>query len=137
MPFQSSWYIEKRIRYVELTGELSVEDLRGIIKVTNAVEETDGPIHSITDIAKLTKFPTNPMQLGDVFKGYDSTSTSGWSVVVSNNVLANFALVIVSKFSDARFQTVSNIEEALKFLCEIDPTVEPLIREKQRDASNG
>jgi hypothetical protein len=137
MPFQSSWYVDKRVLYVELIGELTVEDLKGIVQMYYAIEETDGPLHSITDTSKMTKFPTNPAQLAGAFKGYKGNSTSGWSIILSNNALANFAMVFVAKFSDARYKTAHSVEDAVQFLSEIDPTLVPLLQEKQRITSNG
>jgi hypothetical protein len=136
MPYNASWYVENRVLLLEVFGDLTLDELQHVVDMLSGKVETEGPIHFITDTRNIKHFPTNPAHLANAFRGYKGTTTTGWNLIISANVVANFAMVLIGKISDLKYKTFTTLEDALQFLGEIDTTVEPLIKERQLRAVN-
>ena len=60
MPFQLSWYFERRILYQRVYGDVTPEEM----VQTNAtliehLRAGDSPVHLLLDLTQMGKFPTN------------------------------------------------------------------------------
>ena len=125
MPYQTVWYVEKRIILTSYTGIINVEDIRGQIDETHALIEQGTPlIHSIIDLSQIEKWP--PLNVVNEFRAMNIESVReriGWSVIVANNVLLKFGSALFAPIFNLRQRIFSTLDEALIFLQENDPTL--------------
>ena len=125
MPYQTRWYVEKRIILTSYTGIIGVEDIRGQIDETHALIEEGIPlIHSIIDLSQIEKWP--PLSVVNEFRSMNIDSVReriGWSIIVANNVVLKFGSALFSPIFKLRQRIFSNLDEALAFLQENDPTL--------------
>jgi len=89
MPYQTGWYVEKRIIVTRYTGIIHVEDIRGQIDETHTLIEQGTPlIHSIIDLSQIEKWP--PLNVVNEFRSMNIESVRerlGWSIIIANNVV--------------------------------------------------
>jgi len=125
MPYQTQWYVEKRIILTSYTGIIGVEDIRGQIDETHVLIEEGTPlIHSIIDLSQIEKWP--PLSVVNEFRSMNIDSVReriGWSIIVANNVVLKFGSALFSPIFKLRQRIFSNLDEALAFLQENDPTL--------------
>jgi hypothetical protein len=125
MPYQTRWYVEKRIILTSYTGIIGVEDIRGQIDETHVLIEEGTPlIHSIIDLSQIEKWP--PLNVVNEFRSMNIESVReriGWSIIVANNVVLKFGSALFSPIFKLRQRIFSNLGEALAFLQENDPTL--------------
>jgi len=128
MPYQTTWYVEKRIILTSYTGIIRVEDIRGQIDETHAMIEVGTPlIHSIIDLSQIEKWP--PLNVVNEFRSMDIESVRdriGWSIIVANNVVLKFGSALFAPIFNLRQRIFSNLDEALTFLHENDSTLPEL-----------
>ena len=128
MPYQTTWYVEKRIILTSYTGIIRVEDIRGQIDETHAMIEGGTPlIHSIIDLSQIEKWP--PLNVVNEFRSMDIESVRdriGWSIIVANNVVLKFGSALFAPIFNLRQRIFSNLDEALTFLHENDSTLPEL-----------
>ena len=128
MPYQTTWYVDKRIILTSYTGVIRVEDIRGQIDETHAMIEVGTPlIHSIIDLSQIEKWP--PLNVVNEFRSMDIESVRdriGWSIIVANNVVLKFGSALFAPIFNLRQRIFSNLDEALTFLHENDSTLPEL-----------
>lgn len=128
MPYQTTWYVENRIILTRYTGIIGVEDIHGQIDETHAMIEQGTPlIHSIIDLSEIEKWP--PLNVVNEFRAMDIESVReriGWSIIVANNVVLKFGSALFAPIFNLRQRIFSNLDEALRFLQENDPTLPDL-----------
>lgn len=125
MPYQTGWYVEKRIILTRYTGIIGIEDIHGQIAETHALIEEGTPlIHSIIDLSQIEKWP--PLNVVNEFRSMNIDSVRermGWSIIVANNVVLKFGSALFAPIFNLRQRIFSNLGEALTFLQENDPTL--------------
>jgi hypothetical protein len=125
MPYQTRWYVEKRIIVTTYTGIIHIEDIRGQIDETHVLIEQGTPlIHSIIDLSQIEKWP--PLNVVNEFRSMNIESVRvriGWSIIVANNVVLKFGSALFAPVFNLRQRIFSNLDEALTFLQENDPTL--------------
>lgn len=132
MPYQISWYVDKRIILAEFTGELTLpeaEEASG--KVTIFVEYGEPPlVHLIADATGMEKFPTQLSLLNGDASRHLRNPNLGWTIVISSNAMTRFVSSILTQVTRVRFRVFASLEEGLAFLAEQDSTLRPLIEQK-------
>ncbi len=125
MPYQIAWHLEKRVLMVKLFGILTDQESTEVGEINSRhLQEGTAPIHIIVDTSKMEKFPTNLRQ-NSQFMGYLSTPSLGWVVVIgiANNMLARFAVSVISQVIHFRLAQRDNMTEAIKYLESQDSTL--------------
>ncbi len=125
MPYQTGWYVEKRVILTNYTGIIGIEDIRGQIEETRFMIEQGTPlIHSIIDLSQIEKWP--PLNVVNEFRSMDIEAVRermGWSIIVANNVLLKFGSSLFAPIFNLRQRIFSNLDESLAFLQENDPSL--------------
>ena len=125
MPYQTGWYVEKRIIVTRYTGIIHVEDIRGQIDETHTLIEQGTPlIHSIIDLSQIEKWP--PLNVVNEFRSMNIESVRerlGWSIIIANNVVLKFGTALFAPIFKLRQRIFSTLGEALTFLQENDSTL--------------
>ena len=125
MPYQTGWYVDKRVILTRYTGIIGVEDIHGQIDETHTLIEQGTPlIHSIIDLSQIEKWP--PLNVVNEFRSMNIESVReriGWSIIVANNVVLKFGSALFAPIFNLRQRIYSTLDEALIFLQENDPTL--------------
>ena len=125
MPYQTGWYVEKRIILTSYTGIINVEDIHGQIDETHTMIEQGIPlVHSIIDLSQIEKWP--PLNVVSEFRAMNIDSVRermGWSIIVANNVVLKFGSALFAPIFNLRQRIFSTLGEGLNFLQENDTTL--------------
>jgi hypothetical protein len=122
MPFQVTWYHSDRVIYVRLEGLVTLEEISGATeKVIEHVYQGTPPVHVLSDLRDMHKFPTNLVDISRSVKPMDNTIL-GYTLIVGLNPVVRFLTSAISQFFKARYRTFNTPDEALAFLAEVDPS---------------
>lgn len=128
MPYQTEWYVAKRIIVTTYTGNISIEDIHGQIEETRRLINEGTPlIHSIIDLSKIDKWP--PLNVVNEFRAMDIEAVReriGWSIIVANNMVLKFGSSLFAPIFNLRQRIFTTVDEALTFLHENDATLPDL-----------
>lgn len=128
MPYQTEWYVAKRIIVTTYTGNISIEDIHGQIEETRRLINEGTPlIHSIIDLSKIDKWP--PLNVVNEFRAMDIEAVReriGWSIIVANNMVLKFGSSLFAPIFNLRQRIFTTVDEALAFLHENDATLPDL-----------
>jgi hypothetical protein len=117
MPGEVSWYIEKRVIAVQLSGKLTVEELQENSKIIETyIQNGVVPLILFIDLREVTKFPTNFKALLQTAGSSPILKTSGWIVMLSPNSLLNFFGVLASKVTQVPIRIFNTPEKAHDFI---------------------
>jgi hypothetical protein len=125
MPYQISWHVEKRVLMVKLFGVLIEQESNEVGEInTRYLQEGIAPVHIIVDTNGLEKFPVNLRQ-NSQFMAYLSSPALGWVVVLglSNNMLARFAVTVISQVVKFKLAQRTTVDDALSYLQSQDSTL--------------
>jgi len=125
MPYQTEWYVDKRVILTRYTGIIQIEDIQGQIEETRVMIEEGTPlIHSIIDLSQIEKWPA--LNVVNEFRSMDIEQVReriGWSVIVANNVVLKFGSALFAPIFNLRQRIFSSLDEALAFLSENDSSL--------------
>ena len=110
---------------VKLFGLLTDEESSEVGTINSQhLAEGIAPIHIIVDTTELEKFPTNLRQ-NSQFMAYLRTPSLGWVIVIglTHNVLAKFAVSVISQVIKFRLSQRESMSDALSFLEGNDATL--------------
>ena len=125
MPYQIEWLLEKRVLHVKLFGILADEDSAQIGVINSRhLQEGTAPVHILVDITGLDKFPISLRQ-NSQYMDYLKSPALGWVIVVglSNNMLAKFAVSVISQVIKFHLAQRDSLPDALAYLASHDPSL--------------
>lgn len=126
MSYTSSWYLDKRIVYTRVQGDLTPEEALTIgEKHAEFLREGDRPIYIVVDVAEMKKFPTNILQIKQA-SAYLSDPALGWVILVGGSTLTTSFANIITQLTGSHFRGFRTLKAALQFLEAEDPTLEGL-----------
>jgi hypothetical protein len=122
MPYRLGWYIENKVVYLDLIGEISGDEYKeAIANIIKASEEIGNiPLHTLADNRHLEKWP-NLTSL----TGITMPENRGWviSVGVSNGLL-KFLSSTAGQLLRLDMKMVNDISEAIQVLQRVDPELQ-------------
>jgi len=110
---------------VKLFGVLIEQESNEVGEInTRYLQEGIAPVHIIVDTNGLEKFPVNLRQ-NSQFMAYLSSPALGWVVVLglSNNMLARFAVTVISQVVKFKLAQRTTVDDALSYLQSQDSTL--------------
>jgi hypothetical protein len=126
MPFQHSWFVNQRVLHLQLTGDVSLEELTDAARVSNALVKSGIPlVHELIDMRDMRQFPNTLSKLAWLVP-YLSEPDLGWVLVVTHNVLVSFLSNTLGQISRARLRVFDTPQDALDFIADMDRTLPPL-----------
>lgn len=135
MPLHLSWYLENRILLVVNEGQSNDEDMFELDRLTiEYLNRSDADqVHMIIDIAQYKFVPSTKAVTQVEFAKHPRM---GWSVLIGpTNAFERFVFVIGSNFFKMRSKMLPNMDEALRFLNKMDPSLPPLTDKSLEQAS--
>ena len=127
MPYENGWYIERRVIFQRIYGDVTLADLEKNLHETNELLEAGiSPIHVMCDVREISKFPMNINQLKDLYQMAPNPN-AGFTILLSSSSVLRFFLSIIVQIVKTDYKMVNTDEEALELLRRIDPTLNGLV----------
>lgn len=130
LDYKLNWLVDKRVIYLQIAGEYSLETLRQVVpSVKLMVDAGTAPVHVIWDMTGITKMPKNirePVHELTILKDHPH---GGWITMISNSVMMRFAGQIATVFLGAKYRSVGSYNEAVETLSRIDQSVADVLKQ--------
>ncbi|MBI1281477.1 MAG: hypothetical protein GC179_25345 [Anaerolineaceae bacterium] len=132
MPYEVSWYIERRVVSTVLTGDLSLRDAESASLLTSEFILKGQPplVHLIADTTNLGKFPTNLSLLNGEASHHLRNPLLGWMIVISSSTATRFVSSIMTQVARVRFRMFATWDQSIDFLLNQDETLRELMPTK-------
>ncbi len=125
MEYKLEWKIAKRILMAEVSGDVTLEDLRNFnTDVVRHIEIGVRPVHLISYGENIRHIPTNLMQIRSIIS-YIHHPDLGWTIVVKpkTNRLTEFMLSVTAQATGMQLQQVKNLEHGIEVLKKLDESL--------------
>jgi len=123
MPYQTDWYIEDRVVKIDVTGELTLDQIDAFdadyhYKTENGMP----PVHMLLNCNRVTRFP---MDIGKIYPVLSKRkhTRAGWILLISGNSACQYVVQNLTNLLKIRFHSCSSVEEAFVFLTQVDETL--------------
>lgn len=126
MAYTNRWWIPNHIVYTHYSGVQTKEELRACIKeIHSYLDQGEGlRVHVISDMSELQQ-GLSFVQTVRIAKEFPIHPKNGWSITIGevSPIIAMVSLLArnVLRLKQANFLS---LEEALKFLAEVDPEID-------------
>ncbi len=119
------WYLPRRVILVQYEATISLEDVYGQMRDTEAMMHDGIPLtHVVIDLTRVEKWP--PFSEIARFRSVDISSYRdklGWTVIITSNKLLRFASSIFAPMFNTRQRMVTSLEEGIALLKELDASL--------------
>lgn len=130
MPYQLSWYRENYIVLATVSGDFSLAELEayGNELSQHYLEGAQTPIHVISDVSAMKKFPTHALTAIRTSESWLRHPKLGWVILIdkNSNPMLRFLLATVTQVVKLKYRMVATPEEALSLLYNLDPALLPV-----------
>ncbi len=132
MPYEVSWFVERRIVSTVLTGDLSLRDAEAASLRTSEYLLKGLPplVHLIADTTQLEKFPTNLSLIGGEASHHLRNPLLGWTIVISSSTATRFVSSVMTQVARVRFRMFATWDQSIEFLLQHDHSLEGLLPQK-------
>ena len=121
------WYLENRVLYNSLEGNISVESIAAGSKIIqDLASKAPAPIDIIFDASQLTVAPTRIGQLTEVTEVLFDGNLVNHVIVITENPIQRFLGNIVLQVFRKSSKIVPNLEAALSSLKVLNPKLDDL-----------
>lgn len=129
MPFDVSWYVERRVVKTVLSGNLTLRDAEAASLMTSDFLLKGSPplVHLIADTTELEKFPTNLSLINGEASHHLRNPLLGWTIVISSSTATRFVSSIMTQVARVRFRMFATWEQSIDFLVQQDSTLVDLL----------
>lgn len=136
MPYEVSWFIERRVVYSVLKGDLNLRDAEAASLMTSIYIDKSLPpsVHLIVDTTELKKFPTNLSLINVEASHHLRNPALGWTVVISSSNATRFVSTVMTQVARVRFRMFSTLDQSVNFLLKQDSSLEALLPSKSDPA---
>ena len=132
MPYEVSWFIERRVVRTVLTGDLSLKDAEAASLATSQYLLKGQPpmVHLIADTTHLGKFPTNLSLINGEASHHLRNPLLGWTIVISSSTATRFVSSIMTQVARVRFRMFANWDQSIAFLMQQDDSLAAFMPQK-------
>ncbi len=125
MPYEISWLVDKRVIFSQTSGFLIGDDFTAL---NAAMEEYarmgENLIHIISDSTEVTGMDLGLRDLQKI--RFPDLPNMGWAISISPRQMERFFASVLMQLTNKRGRQFATLEEALRFLQEIDDTLPQL-----------
>lgn len=122
----AQWLVNKRVIFAYAYGSLSNDEMmEHNDRMIALLDESKPLVHALLMTHPNTVLPKPSLASGVRILSFVRHPNLGWNVVVHNphTIMAKLS-VILAKITRARYRQFDNVGEAIKFLKDIDPSVD-------------
>lgn len=125
--YKLSWLIEKRVIFMDLHGDLEIDEFRQLMIVySEMVAAGVEPVHAIINVQHITSQMHKLNSVRQVIEEHRPPKP-GFTVLIGGNAVTRFFVyVLVSMLFRLEVRYVKNMDEALKVLYRVDDTLADL-----------
>lgn len=125
MPHTIEWYLPKRIVFMYVEGNFTLENFSDVSNgLIELFDEGEAPIYLLVDDSQVEKIPIKLRHIQTQFEFMRHPSL-GWIVSIGDaNPLLNYIIPMVTKIIGIKFVRYKTMEEALNFIKKQDQTIE-------------
>lgn len=125
MPYKMSWLVDKRIIYTQMYGHVTSDEMAAYNKeMETFVQQSELLVHTLTNATDTTGVDMGLRDLQNM--SFTDIGNLGWAIYVSPSKINRFFASVITQLSHKRGRQFATMEEALKFLHEMDDTL-PLL----------
>ncbi len=125
MNYKLEWHVPKRVIYVTVSGDVSLEELEQFNHyMIEYLEQGKAPVHLVSVGENIKRVPTNLMEIKKTIT-YLQHPNMGWTIVVQEkaNPLTGFMLSVASQATGMKFHQVKNVSDGLEMLRRLDQSI--------------
>jgi hypothetical protein len=129
MHYHLQWLIEKRVIFLSMSGDISLQDLKDLRQASAAMLETSpAQIHTIVSVGQVGKINLGIKDLSLLFRSDDQDLTiEGWNLIYGEaNSLIKMMSEIAFQITAAKHRWLNSHAECLSFLYEMDASLQGL-----------
>ncbi len=125
MAAKNDWYLDKRIIYSVLEGDLSIDDVIQINdEILELLKHGNERVYLVTDTTKVGRFPVNLTQLSKAIEYLKEPNLKAVVTIGTNNLLTRFVASTMTQVWHIELKMVNSMDEALAYLFKLDPTLQ-------------
>jgi len=126
MGYELSWLKENRVAQIIMQGNVTLQEANQLNDdVIRLLDAAAPPIHFVTDITHMGKFPTNALQIKKSL-AYLGHRNAGWFLIVGGNALVNTIATVLTQFLRKDYRMFRTHRQAFEFLAKQDATLSDL-----------
>lgn len=127
MANQIQWYLENRVLYNKLSGNVAIDSIaKGSHVIQDMIAELENTVDIIFDASAVTVSPTHIGQLTSVTESLFASEKIGNVLVISNNPIQRFVGNVILQVFRKQSKVVASLEEAIKTLMQLNPSLPDL-----------
>jgi hypothetical protein len=125
MPYDMSWYLEKRIVFINFHETMQLDEMPSMFEALEDFRQAgEDPVHIIADVSRMERFPMAISEVGQLAPLMD---TFGVCVIYGvSQPLLQFVLKVVAKVIKLELRVAETLELALISIGRLDPTLSHL-----------
>ncbi len=128
MPYKMSWLVEKRVIYTRMYGHVTSAEMAAYNQeMETFVQRSELLVHTLTNASETTSVDMGLRDLQNM--SFTDITNLGWAIYVSPSKINRFFASVITQLSHKRGRQFATVQEALKFLHEMDDTLPPLSTE--------
>jgi hypothetical protein len=125
MPYKMSWLVDKRIIYTRMYGHVTSDEMAAYNQeMETFVQHSELLVHTLTNATDTTGTDMGLRDLQNT--SFSDVANLGWAIYVSPSKINRFFASVITQLSHKRGRQFATLEEAFKFLHEMDDTL-PLL----------
>lgn len=125
MPYKIDWYIKDEVIFSEYSGVITADEVRGAMAAVNSLTENSprSLVHVLIDVGNVTQ-SLDPKQGITTLRETPPHPRSGWSIIMrEHSIFAKMLIMFGASIFKARTRSFDTLEEAIRFLKEMDSTI--------------
>lgn len=122
MPYNISWYIEKRVILIEINGRIDLEEFEKLHNESfDYVMQSQFKVHAIADLSQFEAIPTNLRMLSSA-TSQEKNHNQGMTVLVMPKMpgVIRFIASIVMQTLRLEYRMCETVDEAINILKRVD-----------------
>jgi len=125
MPIEHSWLVEGKVILIEMSGELSLEELQAsAAQSLDALNQANETLHQIIDFTHASSLANNLSDLSKLSRPVNEHPLLGWVVMYGiQNKLIKFLTTMTGQLTNSKLKSVDTREDATAFLQHVEPLI--------------
>lgn len=125
MPYNMSWYVDKRVILIEIIGKIQLEEFEQLHnEAFEYVEQSPYKVHAIADMSQFEAIPTNVKLLSSA-SSKEKSHKQGMTVLVMPKMpgIIRFIASIILQTLRLEYRMCQTTEEAISILRNVDADI--------------